>query len=84
MGERRPNSPHASVQAAVVARLTIHDSLFTDFFGGQGRNRTADAGLFRAALYQLSYLAIGWERPRSIGSRIKNVNLTAKIDSLSD
>ena len=28
--------------------------------GGQGRDRTADAGLFRAALYQLSYLAIGW------------------------
>ena len=27
--------------------------------GGQGRNRTADAGLFRAALYQLSYLASG-------------------------
>lgn len=26
---------------------------------GQGRNRTADAGLFRAALYQLSYLAVG-------------------------
>ena len=26
--------------------------------GGQGRNRTADAGLFRAALYQLSYLAM--------------------------
>ena len=26
-------------------------------FGGQGRNRTADAGLFRAALYRLSYLA---------------------------
>lgn len=25
--------------------------------GGQGRNRTADAGLFRAALYHLSYLA---------------------------
>ncbi len=29
------------------------------FCGGQGRNRTADAGLFRAALYQLSYLASG-------------------------
>jgi hypothetical protein len=29
--------------------------------GGQGRNRTADAGLFRAALYQLSYLAIAFE-----------------------
>jgi hypothetical protein len=28
-----------------------------EFDGGQGRNRTADAGLFRAALYQLSYLA---------------------------
>ena len=33
--------------------------------GGQGRNRTADASLFRAALYQLSYLAtervsLGW------------------------
>ncbi len=27
--------------------------------GGQGRNRTADASLFRAALYRLSYLAIG-------------------------
>ncbi len=29
--------------------------------GGQGRNRTADAGLFRAALYQLSYLATSRE-----------------------
>ena len=46
---------------------TIHDLRFTiygflrftiyEVFGGQGRNRTADAGLFRAALYQLSYLA---------------------------
>ena len=27
-------------------------------YGGQGRNRTADASLFRAALYQLSYLAM--------------------------
>jgi hypothetical protein len=26
--------------------------------GGQGRNRTADASLFRAALYRLSYLAL--------------------------
>ena len=26
--------------------------------GGQGRNRTADASLFRAALYRLSYLAV--------------------------
>src|SRR5204863_4508656 len=28
------------------------------FGGGQGRNRTADASLFRAALYRLSYLAV--------------------------
>jgi hypothetical protein len=34
-------------------------------YGGQGRNRTADAGLFRAALYQLSYLA--WIVPVSYG-----------------
>ena len=29
--------------------------------GGQGRNRTADASLFRAALYRLSYLALSWK-----------------------
>ena len=29
--------------------------------GGQGRNRTADASLFRAALYRLSYLAAAQE-----------------------
>jgi hypothetical protein len=28
-----------------------------EIYGGQGRNRTADASLFRAALYRLSYLA---------------------------
>jgi hypothetical protein len=54
------------------ALFTIHYLLN---FGGQGRNRTADAGLFRAALYQLSYLAVGQERPRSIGSWEKDVNL---------
>ena len=56
-----------------LATQPIHDSRVTsnDFrlriyedFGGQGRDRTADAGLFRAALYQLSYLAnrVGKER----------------------
>ena len=35
---------------------TLDIGLWTSF-GGQGRNRTADAGLFRAALYRLSYLA---------------------------
>jgi hypothetical protein len=33
-----------------------HKLLILD--GGQGRNRTADASLFRAALYRLSYLAV--------------------------
>jgi hypothetical protein len=32
-------------------------------YGGQGRNRTADASLFRAALYHLSYLAISLGMP---------------------
>ena len=45
-------------------RYDSSDVLVTTLFGnglsgGQGRNRTADASLFRAALYQLSYLA--WE-----------------------
>ena len=37
--------------------------------GGQGRNRTADASLFRAALYRLSYLAnsVGFIRTASVG-----------------
>ncbi len=35
--------------------------------GGQGRNRTADASLFRAALYQLSYLARIVCCPRKFG-----------------
>src|SRR5580658_9506135 len=38
-------------------------------FGGQGRNRTADASLFRAALYQLSYLARNFPRIYSLYHR---------------
>ena len=46
---------------AISANLLIN--------GGQGRNRTADASLFRAALYQLSYLArvCGYTRKASVG-----------------
>jgi len=29
----------------------------SDDYGGQGRNRTADTGIFNPLLYQLSYLA---------------------------
>ena len=39
------------------------------FYGGQGRNRTADASLFRAALYRLSYLAQSGPIIVSAGSR---------------
>jgi hypothetical protein len=43
---------------AICLALTFTFYLFTfALIDGQGRNRTADAGLFRAALYQLSYLA---------------------------
>ena len=42
--------------------LEISDFLLKEN-GGQGRNRTADASLFRAALYQLSYLAT-WRIPQ--------------------
>jgi hypothetical protein len=42
--------------------------------GGQGRNRTADTGIFNPLLYQLSYLAMvrcGAGKRRE-GSRIKS------------
>src|SRR5262245_6038590 len=39
------------------ALLKLETWKLETFDGGQGRNRTADASLFRAALYQLSYLA---------------------------
>ena len=35
----------------------LQDKDWGESNGGQGRSRTADASLFRAALYQLSYLA---------------------------
>ena len=34
----------------------------SDFVGGQGRNRTTDTRIFSPLLYQLSYLAVAWER----------------------
>ena len=51
---------HTSAVLKIRCRCQIKD-----LDGGQGRNRTADASLFRAALYQLSYLAmltlkVGW------------------------
>ena len=44
---------HDSDKLASTVLLCFQNSLD----GGQGRNRTADASLFRAALYRLSYLA---------------------------
>ncbi len=50
--------------------------------GGQGRNRTADASLFRAALYQLSYLATS---DRLQESKLKRTVRTIKAgDRVSD
>jgi hypothetical protein len=47
--------------------------------GGQGRNRTADASLFRAALYQLSYLARIW----LVASRVRDFGWAKKTFSAS-
>jgi hypothetical protein len=45
-------------QAALAAdEIRLGGKSVIEHNGGQGRNRTADASLFRAALYQLSYLA---------------------------
>jgi hypothetical protein len=53
--------------------------------GGQGRNRTADASLFRAALYRLSYLAIrvGYMRASSVGP-LKTLCIRNGIDYNND
>jgi hypothetical protein len=54
----RPRAPLAQIgarSALTPERSLTHRKAVDD--GGQGRNRTADASLFRAALYQLSYLA---------------------------
>jgi hypothetical protein len=48
----RSQPPSAKKKSASVPTKVIEG------YGGQRRNRTADASLFRAALYQLSYLAI--------------------------
>jgi hypothetical protein len=45
--------------------------------GGQGRNRTADASLFRAALYHLSYLATsrGTRNAQALPGRCADIGL---------
>ena len=60
-----PIDPSKSARSSVLdRRLGLGNNLLrmcpvrTTLNGGQGRNRTADASLFRAALYQLSYLAV--------------------------
>ena len=41
----------------IITNLSLFVCKLLRTNGGQGRNRTADASLFRAALYRLSYLA---------------------------
>ena len=59
MGEGVPGKLKLHISQAASTFIYYLRFTIYAFFGGQGRNRTADAGLFRAALYQLSYLAIG-------------------------
>ncbi len=40
------------------AGRVIYPEFLGDIHGGQGRNRTADTGIFSPLLYRLSYLAI--------------------------
>src|ERR1700733_7112637 len=54
---RRTSVDDCSVIARLTETLALWLLLSALFCGGQGRNRTADASLFRAALYQLSYRA---------------------------
>ena len=51
--------------------------------GGQGRNRTADASLFRAALYQLSYLATSDRLQESKPKRtVRNIKAGDRVSDL--
>ena len=46
---------------------------FTGKSGGQGRNRTADTGIFSPLLYQLSYLARfpAWASPKMRAAEVQ-------------
>ena len=51
---------HLSTQSPTQSTVCVSRNVLKTN-GGQGRNRTADASLFRAALYRLSYLAVRWK-----------------------
>ena len=52
--------------------------------GGQGRNRTADASLFRAALYRLSYLAVWLEAFSLPNERVLADSLDKRVKLIPD
>jgi hypothetical protein len=58
-----------SYSGAIVA--TIIRSRSVRMTGGAGRNRTADASLFRAALYRLSYRPMSGVACRSLTAAFK-------------
>ena len=58
-GDTSSLSQRALRSNPIVGPYVFASATVVVIIGGQGRNRTADAGLFRAALYQLSYLASG-------------------------
>ncbi len=55
--DREPGQRYSSI-VREAKKLMPRLSVTALECGGQGRNRTADASLFRAALYRLSYLAV--------------------------
>lgn|GEM_PF-5821014 len=73
---RRAKSEGQRARGALRFALTA--LLFAGNGGGQGRDRTADAGLFRAALYQLSYLARGEKKSVQYRNRAQKCQTTAE------
>src|SRR5438477_9064016 len=84
---------YASALYAHVMRIVECDHAFAQFCGnatlevvengGQGRNRTADASLFRAALYHLSYLATGAPREEEFRQGVAAEPLRAQPNYIS-
>lgn len=55
-------------------------------YSGEGRDRTGDTGLFRAVLYQLSYLTCGHpetsDKPAIVNFSLGGVNRCSAFDAL--
>ncbi|CTP84452.1 hypothetical protein XTPLMG728_0553 [Xanthomonas translucens pv. poae] len=67
-----PSSHHGSVQIRCKpkSRKALHRCRASPIYGGRGRNRTADTGIFNPLLYQLSYSATAQRGRTGAGTRI--------------